>query len=139
MNNYLPLSWSVSRGQETYGYNICRLDDTSTGKRYKCMGGGYDMVGTVIGDWLQGVYQERLKALVKANMDKVVGYGTSNRTTIPDYYGLFIRADGSVHLDGACGDDSMRKIASAIGVELKSVYKRSKRIGFLVSIQDQSK
>lgn len=39
----LALSWSVSRGRDTYGYNICRLDDTSTGERFKCMGGGYDM------------------------------------------------------------------------------------------------
>lgn len=59
----LALSWSVSRGRDTYGYNICRLDDTSTGDRFKCMGGGYDMQGTVFGEWLAANYQPELLAL----------------------------------------------------------------------------
>lgn len=37
--NYLSLSWSISRGRDTYGYNIARLDDHATGKRYRCSGG----------------------------------------------------------------------------------------------------
>jgi hypothetical protein len=52
-STHLNISWSVSRGQDTYGYNICRLDDTRTGKRYHLNGGGYDMIGTVLGDWLE--------------------------------------------------------------------------------------
>lgn len=59
----LALSWSVSRGRDTYGYNICRLDDTSTEERFKCMGGGYDMQGTVFGSWLEAGYQDRLVEL----------------------------------------------------------------------------
>lgn len=60
---YLTLSWSISRGRGTYGGNICRLDDTTTDKRYRCSGGGYDMTGTVLGDWLTDVYQSELQAL----------------------------------------------------------------------------
>ncbi len=59
----LSLSWGTSRGRETYGYNIARLVDTSTGKRFRCTGGGYDMQGTVFGEWLQETYQPALQLL----------------------------------------------------------------------------
>jgi len=76
---YLALSWSVSRGRDTYGYNICRLDVEHGGKRYRCNRGGYDMVGTVVADWLCGTYQERLQTLamrvasVKRTYDRIHG------------------------------------------------------------------
>ena len=60
---YLKISWSISRGRDTEGYNICRLDDLATDRRYKCMGGGYDMTGSNLGQWLQAMYQERLVAI----------------------------------------------------------------------------
>lgn len=60
--NHLRMSWSVSRGRDTYGYNICKLTDGNTGKQYRCMGGGYDMQGTVFGDWLEANYPDRLAA-----------------------------------------------------------------------------
>lgn len=62
METYLAISWSISRGTETYGYNICRLDDSQTGKRYRCLG-GYDMMGTVVGQWLEDLFQPQLKQL----------------------------------------------------------------------------
>lgn len=43
----LDLTWSTSKARDTYGYNITRLDDSISGKRYKTCGGGYDMIGTV--------------------------------------------------------------------------------------------
>lgn len=134
--NYLDLSWSVSRGRETYGYNICRLDDQNTGKRYKCLGGGYDMVGTVIGQWLEDVYQEQLKQFIQNNSSDLVDYGNGYRKQLPNFYGLFVRPDGSVHLDGGCGDDCMRKIAEAIGVKLSSNYNQRKRrtVGYFVEV-----
>jgi hypothetical protein len=38
MQTYLAISWAISRGRDTYGYNICRLDDTLIDVRYRCMG-----------------------------------------------------------------------------------------------------
>lgn len=120
--NRLSLSWSVSRGRDTYGYNICRLDSRNSGRRYKCMGGGYDMIGTVFGDFLESEYQDQLRALV-APLPKVQ-YGSTSWLQIaedinPSFYGLTIRPDGHVSLDGACGFSSMRRIAEALGLSVE--------------------
>lgn len=72
---YLDLSWSTSRGRDTYGWNICRLDDTSTGKRYRCNGGGYDMAGTVFADWMQATYQQELRAISDRAHARYFGQG----------------------------------------------------------------
>ena len=61
--NHLSISWSISRGRDTYGYNICRLDSRQSGSRYRCSGGGYDMIGTVFGNWLEAEYQRELVEL----------------------------------------------------------------------------
>lgn len=125
--NYLNLSWSVSRGMDTYGYNICRLDDRATGKRYKCMGGGYDMTGTVIGKWLQDTYQDRLAAIAEqqagARYSKAEGYKSASDS--PRLYGMCYHSDEKrVSLDGACGKESMIAIARAIGVDISSNWNR---------------
>lgn len=121
--NHLVMSWSVSRGRDTEGYNICRLDDRNNGKRYKCMGGGYDMVGTCFGDWLKDVYKAELQAAGSA---------------VTGLYGARVREDGSVSLDGACGLECMLEIAKAIGLEVEREYVKKGRnkgqtIGWYVS------
>ena len=110
----LSVSWSVSRGRDTYGYNICRLDDTTTGKRYRCMGGGYDMVGTVFAEWLEGVHQERLQKI----RNQAFYYNGFERNE-KGLYGMRRRDDGTVSLDGGCGIDSMRRIAKACGLTVE--------------------
>lgn len=118
-SNYLKLSWSISRGRDTDGYNICRLDDNNEGQRYRCMGGGYDMTGSVVGEWLKKTYQERLLAAGAAVTDL---YGARR---IGDY----------VSLDGACGLECMIRIAAVIGIRITANYnKRARRTdGFFVS------
>ncbi|QBE66828.1 hypothetical protein [Pseudoduganella lutea] len=110
--NHLSLSWSTSRGRETYGYNICRLDDRNTGRRFRCMGGGYDMIGTVFGMWLEETYQDRLQAL---------------RGTEGTFYGLRFLNDGKASLDGGTGINSMTTIAEAIGLEVEREYAKKGR------------
>lgn len=111
----LTLTWSISRGRDTYGYNICRLDDPQTGKRYRCNGGGYDMTGTVFGMWLMDVHQDRLSALAWS------------------FYGLRRYNDGHVNLDGACGINSMVRVAEALGLEVQTQYdKKGRTTGWLV-------
>lgn len=136
----LNISWSVSRGQDTYGYNICRLDDVRTGKRYRTTGGGYDMIGTVLGDWLEDRYQDELRALV-ADLPKQKYGGTSymqiSEEINPKYYGLTISPDGRVCLDGACGSSSMQSIGRALGLNFQWLGNRKGHTtGYFVSKEE---
>jgi hypothetical protein len=125
----LNINWSTSRGQNTYGYNICRIEDNRTGKRYRTCGGGYDMLGSVLGEWLTDRYQDRLRAishLAGSYYSKATGYqshrkpGASLPFGDPDpayFYGMSRDDDtGRVTLDGACGISTMQTIANAIGL-----------------------
>ena len=133
----LDLTWSVSRGRDTEGYNICRLDDANTGKRYKCLGGGYDMVGTVFGDFLNDVYQERLQKLFTDRPTLDAGYLVPGYNKIKDLYGITLQPSGVAHCDGGCGISSMIRIAEAIGLEVQTTWNRKSRsgatTGFIVS------
>lgn len=136
----LALSWSVSRGRDTYGYNICRLDDTSTGERFKCMGGGYDMLGTVFGEWLAANYQPELLALKdRANYTRTKAGEFSPANREDSLYGMaYLEADDRISLDGACGLECMIRIAEAIGLEVERDYivkgrRRGETVGWYVS------
>ncbi len=61
MNYDLHFRWTISRGRDTYGYNICTLlvDDE---KVSACNGGGYDMEGSCFGDWIAS-HKHRLRRL----------------------------------------------------------------------------
>lgn len=122
--NNLTLTWSTSRGQETYGYNIARLDSYAAGKRYRTCGGGYDMTGTVVGHWLEAEHQTELQHLFQNNANKLQPYASTGRKVLPDFYGAFLREDGTVYLDGACGESCMWAIAEAIGLTRERLHNR---------------
>lgn len=137
------IKWTVSRAQNTYGYNIVTLTDCDTGKKYRTNGGGYDMTGTVFADWIQDIYQAELMGIAKrahSNYDPARPTKTKEGPKkslygMTAYYnaGKLVR----VRLDGACGLDSIIRIAEAIGLETERIYDRSKRnpelSGFFVS------
>ena len=144
MERYLEISWSTSRGRDTYGYNICKLTDTATRKVYRTLGGGYDMLGTVVGDWMQDAYQDRLRAISdRAGSVYTDGVGGSYKTftneygrTLPDhFYGMTREyTSGNVTLDGACGLRAMEYVAEAIGVDLRAIVNRKGHVtGYLVN------
>jgi len=62
MSNTLEFKWTVSRGRNTYGYNICSLYVDGR-KVSACNGGGYDMKGTALGDFIARRYADRLRKL----------------------------------------------------------------------------
>lgn len=95
-NYYLTFKWTVSRGRNTYGYNICSLYVNGT-KVSTCNGGGYDMQGTCFGDWIEKEFQEDIK-----NLDP------------KEFYGLMY-FDGKMIVDGACGMSSILKIVDKLG------------------------
>jgi len=122
MQKTLVFKWTVSRGQDTYGYNICSL--WIDGKKVaSCNGGGYDMQGTCFGDYIANNYQDRLQKL-NAN------YGSNDK--IKGFYGLIISKEGKrlnkyrpgarVSLDGACGFSSIKTIAEKIGLTLEYIH-----------------
>jgi len=128
----LEVKWTISRGRDTYGYNICSLW-TRAGKVSSCMGGGYDMLGTALGDYIQGAYQKELQTFFIAHKDSAVEYGVTHhaRLQLPDYYGMTMHADGRVSLDGGCGYQAMVRIIEALG--LQHEYSVNKR-GHIVAI-----
>lgn len=141
---FLALKHGISRGQDTFGYNLVTLTDSGTGKRFRTCGGGYDMVGTVFGQWLQDNHQDKLLT-VAPDCDKA--YDTvhkryvhrSTDQNVFDFglhceylYGSTCQIDDkgqvlSVSLDGACGLECMIKIAKRIGLQVETVYKRDKK------------
>ncbi len=144
--NHLSLSWSTSRGRETYGYNICRLDDINKGERFKCMGGGYDMVGTVFAQWLCANYQDRLLAIKDRSsyVFPVEGahFAANNENSL---YGMSYHEKGErVYIDGACGLDCVLQIADIIGLDVEREYiakgrRRGETIGWFVQMRESSK
>ena len=136
---YLAVKWTVSRGRETYGYNICTVTDQETGKRFRCMGGGYDMLGTSFGEWMQETYQARLIAI--AERAHTVGYSPSEWTHDGELYGMawYQYGGGRVNLDGGCGIESMVKIAKEIGLHLSRTWdRRGNTTGYVVTSAIQS-
>lgn len=83
----LRVRWGTSRGRDTYGYTTCSLSED--GKRITaCNGGGYDMRGTVFGNWLTYAYTDRLLKLKPEDMPEHTEWR-------PDYH-AFICRDCSV-------------------------------------------
>lgn len=105
---HLELRYSVSRGHETHGWTICSLYDAMANKKLATtMGGGYDLRATVLGEWMQRIFQSQLMAL-----------------NITDFYGLFETKNGR-RLDGGCGWSSMEAILKAMGYKFRTT-KRDK-------------
>lgn len=58
----IEIKWGTSRGQNTYGYTTCAL--RHQGERIaSCNGGGYDMRGTVLGNFLTWAFPDELRAI----------------------------------------------------------------------------
>lgn len=126
----LHFKWTVSRGRDTYGYNICTLlvDGVKVGR---CNGGGYDMQGTVFAQWIGNEYQTELIKFVNdnginehyPNNTYETKTGIERRYALPGFYGMsiYVKPDNTtiVHLDGGCGMESIKHIAEAIGIKLK--------------------
>ena len=120
----LAVRWTVSKAQDTYGYNICTVQNTDTAEKFKSLGGGYDLLGSSVGKFIESTFQSELIAIKNKAFyvfdDKLV------RTNKDDaLYGFTLNIkDGveSITLDDACGLSSMESILNAIGYTLERVY-----------------
>jgi hypothetical protein len=95
--------WSVSRGTYTYGYDVCTCYIGSY-KVGSCNGGGYNMKGTSLAEFINAAYKEELLTLDNA-----------------DLYGLS-RVKEHAYVEGACGLDCMIKILQALGYVIDYYY-----------------
>lgn len=127
---------TTSRGRDTYGYNICTLYINGE-KVSSCNGGGYDMRGTALGNWMEVQFTEELKGL-KAHSNKQ-NHELVRTGRAKGFYGLFFLAPNEaygsrakwkegarVHLDGGCGISEMQKILNAIGYGMRYIPTRKK-------------
>ena len=95
----------VSRGRDTYGYNMVTLS-SNTGKKFRAMGGGYDMHGQVLGEYVQ-FYASPALARAVADADD----------TLP----VTVTPDDKVIVLGASGETSVMRLMRALGWEVSAI------------------
>lgn len=139
----LTFSTSTSRGHDTYGYPIMKLKASRTGEVFKCMGGGYDMIGTCLGQYIKSLTDEYAEirqalttAMVKQAKEGHLPYGLTVRGEIKKKDGSFNLTkikenilNGDFYLEGGCGENCMIRIAESMGLIINSDYQRSTRKG----------
>ena len=117
----LKITHGTSRARDTEGYPTVTVTDEH-GRKAKCMGGGYDMFGTVLADWIGAVYPDRVAALAD---DAYYTFG-SGRGTVVNENGLYgVHHDttaGRVWIDGAVGEGTVQRLAKdRLGLTVKNV------------------
>lgn len=132
MNHVLMIRWGVSRGRDTYGWNLVTLEDEK-GRKYRTRGGGYDMIGTVLADWLQANYLDRIKQYCNPvdydNPCRERGYRSN------EDYGFFTKG-GKFWLDGGCGRSSIEAIAKKSGLKISSHWNKRKKITDYFTVEE---
>ena len=124
MEKTLEFKWTVSKGRQTYGYNICTL--RVDGKKVSsCNGGGYDMNGTVLGDWIAKEFSNELTKLE-------IPWTKRNGDDVQEYYGLSFHDPnydpGKTIIDGET-IEQREKDGKSVGLErYQSFYSASSRI-----------
>jgi len=122
MYTELILTIGRCRGRDTYGWTLVTLTDPSTGKRYRARGGGYDMIGSALGDFIEDRYQNRLRTLAKPSASKTGKHIYHSEGLL---YGMLRDNDtGAVMLDGGCGISAMKSIAAQIGLSCEGTFRR---------------
>ena len=153
MEKTLEFKWTVSRGRDTYGYNICTLYVDGV-KVSRCNGGGYDMEGTCLGDWMAHAFKDELLKLTEKfygltfhdptyNPGKAVREGETiedrekaGKSLGLERYQESYSASSPIPtekhviplLDGACGISSMETILRKLGYGLAYVPVKSKSL-----------
>lgn len=78
-------------------------------------GGGYDKAGVALGQAIEVLFGEELKALTPAGEWYGEDGGREYRKLPDGLYGLTRATDGHMILDGACGIECMFKVLCALG------------------------
>ena len=70
----LFFKWTTSKARDTYGYNICTLKDSRNNKLASTCGGGYDMKGTCLGDFINTYFYDEIRKLNSADFYGLTHY-----------------------------------------------------------------
>lgn len=119
---------TTSRGRDTYGYAICTLYVDGV-KATCCNGGGYDMRGTCLGEWITEAFQDKLRKLPanSGSGDKLKGfYGLSHfDQSSKKWVHTWNKNVKKSSCNGACGFSTMECILTACGYCLQYIGLRS--------------
>ena len=139
----LEFKWTESKARDSYGYTICTLFVDSE-KYARTCGGGYDMKGRVLGDFISRKFGEELKNIdqefyglcfqnpdwepsakcleteEKDELTKLTGL-----VRYQDFYSATSKTPTDTHtiaiLDGDCGFGSMEKILKGLGYRVRYI------------------
>lgn len=139
MNRTLSMTVGTSRGQDTYGYTIVTLIDGLTGEKFRAMGGGYDMRGTVLGEWFthclktntflrQAFAKGVAKMLKEYPEDRLYGLNMKTRKGTEGWVKARLNREilnSEFHLDGACGTNLIEEFIKCTGLNIKGQYIRA--------------
>ena len=111
-NNSIVLEekWSVSKGRETYGYNICSLWYAGI-KIASCNGGGYDMTSSSLSIFINLYFQDRLNSITSENFE----------------YGLYENVNGNNYISYGIGVNAINKIIQHCGMFVRVKEVKVKR------------
>lgn len=136
MRKTLKFKWTVSRGRDTYGYNICSLY-VDGNKVSSCNGGGYDMQGAALANWMEEEFQEKIQKLPSncGSMDNSKGFYCLSfyNTKTHKKQHRFSKHVEKAHIDGACGFSSVERILNAIGYKLEYIDEDSNTTIYLLT------
>ena len=139
----LEFRHTTSRGRNTYGYSIVTLYADGA-KVARCSGGGYDMQGTVLGDYIQDSFQTELLAIrdradyafrqtVYPKLFKTMNINTLYGMTFHESYKSKANRNvpPRVVLDGETGFSSMESVLRAIGWSITNMRTTGRNIYIL--------
>lgn len=125
----ITIKWGVSRGRYTQGWTTCSLYNSSGKKISHCKGGGYDLLATVVGDWISITFKQEL-ARFASNVEY---YGLAflipkKLQSMTDKTSRISPIRTSIHtipiIDGGCGMNSMLALLKGVfGIQLRRISK----------------
>jgi len=119
-NRLVTVRYGISRGRDTYGYTTCTLTVDGKGRRASCCGGGYSLIGVCLGEWLRRDFADQLQALDLGRLAKsgIDTYGLSFWDKSTGKNIARWREGATLHVQGACGEITMRRILKVLGYNL---------------------
>ena len=157
----LKFKYTTSKGRDSYGYNICSLWVDGEKQSSTC-GGGYDMKGKALGNWIARKFEkellkfnksfygltfhdpnyqpskECLKEEEKDELTKLTGLAR-----LRDFHKQSSNLPTEKHtipqLDGACGFECMTSILNNMNYYLKYIDGDNNTSTYILDKKEQSK
>ena len=136
----LKFKWTTSKAQDSYGYNICTLF-VNNERRTRCNGGGYDMQGTCLGNWIARQFEKKLLEFKKdfygltfhnpdwKPSEEIIEREEQGKSLGLERYQDFYKQSSKLptkkhtipQIDGACGFNSVENILNHIGHKIRLI------------------